>query len=159
MWKPGIVFCIALMASTAGKKTIPIVNYNQLQNSLQTSSDTTYVINFFASWCAPCIKEIPTLVNYSNAHAGEKIKLLFVSVDLKKEYEKNLPSIISKNHITQTVYFLDEPTGNWISSVDSSWTGSIPATLIMRKSYKKLIANTITTKILDKYIKKSKHEK
>lgn len=159
MWKPGIVFCIALMANAAGKKNIPVVNYNQLQNSLQTSSDTTYVINFFASWCAPCIKEIPTLVNYSNTHAGEKIKLLFVSVDLKKEYEKNLPSIISKNHITQTVYFLDEPTGNWISSVDSSWKGSIPATLIMRKSYKKLIANPVTTKILDKYIKKSKHEK
>ena len=93
--------------------------------------DTTYVVNFFASWCLPCLKELPDFVSFSKKIEHRKIKLIFVSLDIKDGYKESLVPIIEKYGLANTVLLLNESmSGTWIEKVDSTWKGSIPATWI-----------------------------
>lgn len=126
-------------------QSIQIVKFDGLKNIIFNKSDTTYVINFFASWCKPCLEEIPTFIQFIDSTKNTKTKVLFVSVDLKNELNKSLIAVVKKYSLPP-IYLLDESNGNnWISDIDKNWSGAIPATLIVKKGRKKhFITSTIT---------------
>lgn len=149
------IFCILLIIAINSKaQSIQVVKFNELKQRIFNQTDTTYVVNFFASWCAPCIKEIPAFLQLMNSTQNTKTKVLFVSVDFKTDAEKNLEHIINKLHLPP-IYLLDEPNGNvWINEIDNNWSGGIPATLIIKKNKKrKFIVNSLTYHKLIKLIK------
>jgi thiol-disulfide isomerase/thioredoxin len=131
-------------------QNIQIVKFDTLKQCIYNSSDTVYVANFFASWCKPCIKEIPEFINFTKGIKNSKIKLVFVSLDLKNDQKKLLE--IVKQYNLQNVYLLDETNpDNWINKIDKLWSGAIPATLIIKRGKnKKLIADAISSKALIK---------
>jgi len=140
------IFCILLFITINNSaQTIQIVEFNELKQRVFNHSDTTYVINFFASWCKPCLEEIPTFIQFIDSTKNTKTKVLFVSVDLKNELNKSLIAVVKKYSLPP-IYLLDEPNGNnWISDIDKNWSGAIPATLIVKKGRKKhFITSTIT---------------
>jgi thiol-disulfide isomerase/thioredoxin len=75
---------------------IQVVDFNTLENVYLKHPDTTYVVNFFASWCLPCLKELPDFVSFSKKIEHRKIKLIFVSLDIKDGYKESLVPIIEK---------------------------------------------------------------
>lgn len=134
-------------------QNIQIVKFDALKQSIYNNSDTFYVVNFFASWCKPCIQEIPELLSFAKGIKNGKIKLVFVSVDFKKDQEKLL-QIVQKFSL-QNVYLLDETNANnWINKIDKHWSGAIPATLILKKGkHKKFIADVISSETLFKLLR------
>ncbi|MEI6524361.1 MAG: TlpA disulfide reductase family protein, partial [Bacteroidota bacterium] len=119
-------------------QTIEVVKFEKLQSKFKNKSDTTYIVNFFASWCSPCIAELPSIVKFSKENKNTKYKVILVSLDLKKNYLEVLPNLIEKFQISQTIYLLDESDSNsWINKVDKNWSGQIPATFITNGSTKK----------------------
>jgi thiol-disulfide isomerase/thioredoxin len=129
-------------------QNIQIVKFDALKQLVYNNSDTVYIVNFFASWCKPCVKEIPEFINFTKGIKNCKIKLVFVSVDFKKDQE-NLLQIVQKYSL-QNVYLLDETNeNNWINKIDKHWSGAIPATLIIKKGkHKKFIADAISSETL-----------
>ncbi len=112
-----------------------IIKLPELEMLLNPESDTTYVINFWATWCKPCIKELPHFDALEETFTGSKIKVILVSLDFRRQYESLLLPYISKNKIKSQVLLIDEPDYNsWIDKVDPSWSGAIPATLVVNKS-------------------------
>lgn len=119
-------------------QNIEIIKFEKLQSKFKNKSDTTYIVNFFASWCSPCLKELPLILKFSNENKYTKYKVLLVSLDFKKNYLDVLPSLVEKYQISQTIYLLDESDSNyWISKLDKNWSGQIPATFIINGSSKK----------------------
>jgi thiol-disulfide isomerase/thioredoxin len=53
----------------------------------QNKSDTTYVINFWATWCKPCVEEIPHFEKLYATYKNQKVKVIMVSCDFKKQLE------------------------------------------------------------------------
>lgn len=115
------------------------INTEQLHTRIiKPDNDTLFVVNFFATWCRPCIEEMPYFVKASETFAGQKIKLLFVSLDGLKEQVKVEAFAVRKN-LPGEVYILDSGDPNvWINQIDNSWTGSMPATMFYKKGQKKL---------------------
>lgn len=98
-------------------------------------SDTTYVINFWATWCAPCIAELPHFEKITADYAGKPVKVILISLDFTKQVEKSLLPFIKRKKLKSEVLHLSDPDANaWISEVDASWSGAIPATLIYNPS-------------------------
>lgn len=113
---------------------VPVVKFNELEKIMNAESDTSYVINFWATWCKPCVQELPSFDSAFYELKDEKIKIVLVSLDFKNQYETRLQPFIEKNKIQHRVLLLDEPDyDSWINKIDSSWSGSIPATLIVNK--------------------------
>jgi thiol-disulfide isomerase/thioredoxin len=149
------IFCILLIIAINCKaQSIQVIKFNELKQRVFNQSDTTYVVNFFASWCAPCLKEIPAFLQLIDSSQNSKTKVLLVSVDFKIDAEKNLEPIINK-YLLPPIYLLDEPNGNvWINEIDNNWSGAIPATLIVKKNRKRrFIVTSLTFAKLIKLIK------
>lgn len=126
-----------LLAGIAQLPAQQVLTFEQLAPRLSTQSDTVYVVNFWATWCGPCVAELPHFEKLQEQHKGQKFKLLLVSLDNKNVVETKVASFIQKKNLTAEVVVLAEKDPNkWVDKVDESWTGSIPATLIFNKSQK-----------------------
>ena len=115
---------------------IEIVNYKQLEERIkETSLDSMVVVNFWATWCKPCIEEMPIIENISNSHKNIPIKVLLVSLDFPNQIEKRLIPYVTNNKIKNEVIVLNERNPNdWIPKVHQDWSGAIPATLFIYKT-------------------------
>jgi thiol-disulfide isomerase/thioredoxin len=112
-----------------------VLSFNDLEPHLHLANDTTYLVNFWASWCTPCIKELPAFEKIGKEYRNEKVKVLLVSLDFPGQIESRLVPFIEKNRISSEVLVLNDPDANaWIDRVDPEWSGSIPATLIYNGS-------------------------
>lgn len=112
-------------------------NYETLEKELLTDSDTLYVVNFWATWCAPCVKELPHFETLYQNTQNQKVKIILVSLDFKKQIDTKLKSFIKKkNYSSQIVALTDKDYNNWLSKVDENWSGSIPATLLIKGNKK-----------------------
>lgn len=117
------------------KDTIPVYNFAQLAPLLHQHNDTTYVINFWATWCKPCVEELPFFEQLNKETSGKKIKIILVSLDFKSQMDKKLIPFIQKNNIQSSVALLSDPDTNaWIPQVDDKWSGAIPVTLVYRNN-------------------------
>lgn len=107
----------------------------ELTGILNNESDKLHVINFWATWCAPCVKELPDFQKVVNESDGTKVDFLFVSLDFPSDAEKKLIPFLKKNGYTFQVVLMTEIDYNsWIDEVDAGWQGSIPATLFFNRA-------------------------
>ena len=110
--------------------------FDQMEDKLNTDSDTTYIINFWATWCKPCVKELPYFETLNSSDEFERpVKVVLVSLDDKKLLDKKVIPLLTKKNIQSEVWLLDDTKYNeWIDKVSAEWSGAIPATLIFNKS-------------------------
>jgi thiol-disulfide isomerase/thioredoxin len=124
---------------------VPVMGFSEFEKRLRSNSDTVYVINFWATWCAPCRKELPEFEKIHQTYSNENVSVLLVSLDFPKQAQKTLRSFIAGNRITAPVILLNEPDANaWIDKVDPSWSGALPATLIFRKNSRLFFEKELT---------------
>ena len=134
-------------------KTIQVVNFEQLEPFLHKTNDTVYLVNFWATWCAPCIKELPAIEATEQKYADKKFKVLLVSLDFPKELTGRVQPFVKSRNITSDVVLLNDPDQNkWIDKVDKSWSGEIPFTLLYSRNFRESYSNAFTFKELDSII-------
>ena len=94
--------------------------------------DTTYIVNFWATWCAPCVQELPEFQELEKRYAGTTTKVLLVSLDFKEDLRFRVPTFLERKRIAPEVIWLAETDAErFIPKIDKRWSGSIPATLIV----------------------------
>lgn len=149
-----LVFVLGVSAAQA--QVIPVYKVDDLVNRY-SNSDTLYIVNFFATWCGPCIKELPEFDHMADAYKNKPVKILLVSVDFPKDYPKKLASFVKKRKLEREVVWLNESNANYfIPKIDNRWQGSIPATLIVnnKTEYKNFFEGMISAKQLQVLIDK-----
>jgi thiol-disulfide isomerase/thioredoxin len=113
-------------------REVPVIKFPQLQEMMSRRTDTTYVFNFFATWCQPCKKEFPVFQSWGTANAAAKARVIFVSLDFKSDLASKLGPFLQKRNVSQDVVLLDELDYNsWINQVDPTWSGNLPMTLVI----------------------------
>jgi thiol-disulfide isomerase/thioredoxin len=148
-----LLFWHSASAQVNEREKIQVVNYDQLEPYLQKSNDTIYLVNFWATWCAPCIKELPAIQLVEQKYADEKFKVLLVSLDFTKDLTSRLEPFVKSKNITSDVFLLNDPNQNrWIDKVDPGWSGEIPFTLIYGKNFRESYSQTFTYEKLDSII-------
>lgn len=114
--------------------TVPVYDFPGLAPMLEARDGRTYVINFWATWCKPCVEEMPHFLRLASELEGQDVEFLFVSLDFRKNLEKNVISFIREHGMEGRTILLSDPDADrWISEVDPSWSGAIPATLVFNE--------------------------
>ena len=121
-------FFIFISFSLLSAQTVPSLSYSELKPLLNQSDDKVHVVNFWATWCAPCIKELPY---FEALNKRKNVEVLLVSLDFPKHKQSRLLPFISKNKLQSKIVLLDDADENyWINDINANWSGAIPATLI-----------------------------
>lgn len=96
-------------------------------------SDTTYVINWWATWCKPCVEELPHFAELARAMSDKPVKVLLVSMDFSNQLESRLLPFLTRQALPMECIALESANAShWIDQIDRDWSGAIPATLIYR---------------------------
>lgn len=112
---------------------LEIYDYNGFSTFLNKKDNKVYVINFWATWCAPCVKELPYFEQLNAEYKDDNVKVILVSLDFPHLYDKKLKPFIKEKKLASKVIVLDDADMNtWIPKVDKDWSGSIPATIIYK---------------------------
>jgi len=121
-------------ASATATDSIPFpvyLTFDEFEPHLQASGDTTYVINFWATWCRPCIAEMPYFEKLIKAYEGKPVKVLLVSMDFPKDIQRKLvPFVAERNLAPHVAALADMDYNEWIDKVSTEWDGAIPFTLV-----------------------------
>jgi thiol-disulfide isomerase/thioredoxin len=135
-----LVFGIFLAGTVYSQTNLaPAIKWEELEQRMKPGApDSTVVINFWATWCKPCIEEMPCVITAYNHVEKAKIRFLLVSLDFAKDRETKLIPFLEKRQWPIPVVLLNETDYNsWIPRVDKSWEGNIPATLILHGNGKR----------------------
>ncbi len=114
---------------------INVIQFDALEKIMSSKSDSVYILNFWATWCKPCVEELPAFEKITKDYKGKKVRVLLICMDFKSKLKERVIPFIKKNGLVSEVLLLNEPDYNsWIDKIDKSWSGSIPATLILKGS-------------------------
>ncbi|WP_255594262.1 TlpA family protein disulfide reductase [Pontibacter sp. HSC-14F20] len=155
-----LLLALGFISSTAAQaQTVTTIKFDQLQELRQAPHDTLYVVNFWATWCKPCIKEIPYFEAANAKYKDQPVRVILVSMDAVQDKEKRVLPFVKKRNLQSQLYLLDEPDGNtWIDRIEPKWSGAIPATMFFnnKRGQYKFIEREISEQELQELITKYK---
>jgi len=139
------VLCCMLIACQSNGQAIKEIDWNVLKAITQNYNDTTYVLNFWATWCSPCVKEIGYFEELHKQSASTNVKVILVSLDFPKQIDTRVIPFLNEKEISAEVLLMtDLDYNSWIDRVDPAWSGAIPATLIYNREKRVFLEKELT---------------
>ncbi len=132
---------------------LEVYDYNGFEKFLNKKDNKIHVINFWATWCAPCVKELPYFEKLNSTYNNQNVEVLLVSLDFPHLYDKKLKPFIKEKKLISKVIALDDVDMNtWIPKISKDWSGSIPATIIYKNDTSKFFEQSFTYQELVKEV-------
>ena len=139
---------------TSNAEQLEVYDFDGIEHYLKQSDDKVYVVNCWATWCAPCVKELPYFEQIQQDFK-ENVEVVLISLDFPSQYESKLIPFLEKKQLTSKVIVLDDTDMNsWIPKIDSEWDGAIPVTLIYNKDQRQFYPQSFTYDALSSEVRK-----
>lgn len=150
----GLLVLGLTLAVTAAAQDIPQIKLKELQQLLTAKSNRVQVINFWATWCAPCVKELPLFEKLRLENNSVDITLVSMDFDLDPDPGKVERFVTRKKLQNRVVILAETDPNSWIDKIDKSWSGALPATLIVntKTGKRKLVQHELHEGDLEKLI-------
>jgi len=154
----GSILLIGIVSFSFAQNNIPKWKITDVEKYMNSGKDEVLVINFWATFCKPCVAEIPTFIQITDKYKDQQVKLLLVSLDLPSFYPKKIAAFAKKNNWNTNIVWLDETNADYFCpKIDAKWSGSIPSTLIMnpKTGYRKFFEEEIEKDKLEAAVKEA----
>jgi thiol-disulfide isomerase/thioredoxin len=142
LYRPFLLACLFLLG--CGKRPAPreevfvYPTYEQLSRRLAAAPDTTFILNFWATTCPPCRREMPFFEQLAREHADDPVQVITISMDKVEDAGGRVRSfILQAAPHTEALLMADPYRNRWTAEVDTSWYGALPATLLLRGADKR----------------------
>ena len=152
-----LAFMLMLLFKNTDGQQIQKIKIKAL-NDLITTSDSVLIINFWATFCKPCVEEIPDLIKFTKKYKKQKVSLYLVSLDLEDYYPEKIKKFVTKKKYAAKIAWLDESNADYFCSIiDTLWSGAIPATLFVNNNtgYRKFYEKQLTPVEIEVAIKEA----
>ncbi|RZK48666.1 MAG: TlpA family protein disulfide reductase [Pedobacter sp.] len=128
-----LIFCYSISFAQ-----VELLSFKQLESRLKKGKDTTFVINMWATWCAPCVEELPHFEKINDIYNNKKVKVILWSLDFKSKIETEVIPFVERKKLLSEVFVVNEKSQqDFIDKISKDWSGAIPATLIYQNSTKR----------------------
>lgn len=127
-----LTIIILLFAVNHANAQVKILSLKDLNKRVVKGNDTTYVINFWATWCGPCVEELPSFEKLQLENKNKPLKVILMSLDLKTKLKSVVVPFVQQNKLQTEVYVIENTDEkSFINNIDKNWSGTIPATLFV----------------------------
>ena len=120
-------------------------------------SNHPLIVNFWATFCVPCVKEIPSFEKIISKYKDKQVELVLVSLDLPDSYPTKIENFARDKHFSSSIIWLNETNADYFCPrVDKKWSGGIPASLFINNQshFKKFYESELSPGQLEENIKK-----
>ena len=133
-----VIILFYVFASPSKAQEVKVVKFDQMDEVMKKENEKLKVYNFWATWCKPCIIEMPYFEEMANENK-ETVQMNFISLDYADQVDSKVKPFLEKKEIKSLVYLIDDLDYNsWIDRVDPRWTGAIPATIFVKPDGEKI---------------------
>lgn len=142
LWAALLLFSSSALRSQEIKK----VTIREL-DSLIRSEQRPVVVSFWATWCTPCLHEIPWLEAAVKKNESKGVELMLVSLNGPGFYPEKLRQFIADKGYKARFYWLEDQDANSFGKrIHPRWRGSLPANLFVNnvKGYRKFLERQVT---------------
>ncbi|RED43816.1 AhpC/TSA family protein [Winogradskyella eximia] len=136
------------------QEKLEVYDYDGLEPLIHKKDDKVHVVNFWATWCGPCVKELPYFEAINDTYKNENVEVLLVSLDFPSKYDSALKPFIKKNNLKSKVVALNDTDQNrWIPAINEDWSGALPATIIYKGDKRQFYERSFTKEELETELK------
>ncbi len=133
---------------------LEVYDYDGLEPLINLDDDKIHVVNFWATWCAPCVKEMPYFEAIHEKYKAKGVEVLLVSLDFPDTYDSKLKPFIKKHDLKSKIVAFDDTDQNrWIPAINENWSGALPATIIYKGDQRKFYEKSFTQNELETELK------
>ncbi len=135
-----LIFTLSCDSQQDAFRAVEKINYEQLLEQIQKKDDVLYLVNFWATWCVPCVEELPDFLEVNRKYQDQSgFQMYLISLDMSNTADSILPAYLHENGIDAQVLLLDDRKrmNTWIPAIDSTWSGAISATVIYKNGEKR----------------------
>jgi thiol-disulfide isomerase/thioredoxin len=126
-----VIFLLLLSNISSPQDVRKVNSPNQLDSLKSAFSGKVILVNFWASWCEPCVEEFPDLIKIKNDFTDKGLRVILISLDFPEEFESKLKPFLKSNNVDFTTYFSDfKNSEELMDYFDKKWDGAMPATFI-----------------------------
>ncbi|MGH2567409.1 MAG: TlpA family protein disulfide reductase [Bacteroidota bacterium] len=112
-------------------RLIESIDENGFQDLVAQRNGKILFLNFWATWCQPCVEEFPDIVKLANEMSDKKVEFVAVSLDFPDEVESKILPFLQDKKVPFKVFVADlRDQDAFITIVNPSWAGALPATAI-----------------------------
>lgn len=148
------VIAFLLSATVVHAQDVKSIKITDLETTIKDSK-TPLIINFWATFCVPCLEEIPYFQETADQYKTRNVSIVFVSLDMKEAYPVKVNATAKKLKLVYPVVWLNETNADYFCpKVDTSWTGGMPSSLFVNNAtgYHKFFERPLSKQELEKEI-------
>ncbi len=153
MKRPFIIIVLVAVSCVGYAQDLKKVKITEVESFI-ANSKTPLIINFWATFCKPCMAEIPHFQKMAEKYKSKGLQVIFISLDMQDDYPGNVSAFIKKRKMS--TWWLDETNADYFCpKIDQAWSGVIPATVFInnKNGYRKFIEESLTESNLEEEIK------
>jgi thiol-disulfide isomerase/thioredoxin len=149
------ILFLLIGTSLSAQKAVPI-KLEGLQKIIHGQSEKVLVINFWATWCGPCIKELPYFEKLNQENKEAEVILVSMDYDLDPNTEKVERFVVRKKIQSRVLVLTESDPNSWIEKIDKHWSGALPATLVIdtKTGKREFVQGELSEGELEKLLKK-----
>jgi thiol-disulfide isomerase/thioredoxin len=150
-----LFFLILAGLAPTPRQTVRKIKIADLESAI-ANSNHPLIVNFWATFCVPCVKEIPYFQSTVARYKDDDVELVLVSLDLPDYYPTRIASFAQGHGFTSRIVWLNETNADYFCpKVDPNWTGGIPSSLFINNKthYRRFFDRQLTEPQVDLEIK------
>lgn len=132
------IFLLFAIMHKSEAQFVKSLEKNELEKLLSSADDSLTVLNIWATWCKPCVKEIPHFEKVREQFKNQPVRFWYISLDFPDQIESRLKPFVSSRMKGAHVFYMNTVDyDKWMNKINKDWQGSIPVTLFFNRNQKK----------------------